>query len=215
MQEFTCFFFLWHCSPTRAMASSFLRFLDHTQRRITVGRTPLDEWSARRRDLYLTTHNTHNRQTSMAPVGLEPTISAGERPQTYALDRVATGTGSCYVRNINSSTIYEYQCILSTESWEDIFEGFDTNVIFNNFSNIYLKIFNACFTKSKQNSARRYNPWITGGIKIQCQNKRILDIRCRGSNDTNLKLRYKRYCKILTDFIKTAKKKKVLWRINI
>jgi len=31
------------------MASSFLRFLDHTQRRTTVGRTPLDEWSARRR----------------------------------------------------------------------------------------------------------------------------------------------------------------------
>jgi len=35
-------FFLWCCGPTRAMASSFLRFLDHTQRRITVGRTPLD-----------------------------------------------------------------------------------------------------------------------------------------------------------------------------
>jgi len=31
------------CGPTRAMASSFLRFLDHTQRRITVGRTPLDD----------------------------------------------------------------------------------------------------------------------------------------------------------------------------
>ena len=30
----------------------------------------------------------------MPPVGFEPTISAGERPQTYALDRVATGTGS-------------------------------------------------------------------------------------------------------------------------
>ena len=51
------------------MASSFTRFLDHTQRRITVGRTPLDEWSARRRDLYLTTHNTHNWQTSMRPPG--------------------------------------------------------------------------------------------------------------------------------------------------
>ena len=75
------------------MASSFLRFLYHTQRRIIVGRTPLDEWSAPRRDLYLTTHNTHNRQTSMPPVGFEPTISAGERPQTYALDRAATGTG--------------------------------------------------------------------------------------------------------------------------
>ena len=55
-------------------------FLDHTQRRSTVGRTPLDEWSARRRDLYLTTHDTHNRKISMPPVGFEPTISAGERP---------------------------------------------------------------------------------------------------------------------------------------
>jgi hypothetical protein len=27
------------------------------------------------------------------PVGFEPIISAGERPQTYALDRAATGTG--------------------------------------------------------------------------------------------------------------------------
>jgi len=44
------------------MASSFTSSLDHTQRRITVCRTPLGEWSARRRDLYLTTHNTHNRQ---------------------------------------------------------------------------------------------------------------------------------------------------------
>ena len=57
------------------------------------GRTPLDEWWARRRDLYLTTHDTHNRQISMLPVGFEPTISAGERPQIYALDRAATGTG--------------------------------------------------------------------------------------------------------------------------
>jgi hypothetical protein len=33
-------------------------------------RTPLDEGSACRRDLYLTTNNTHNRQTSMHPAGL-------------------------------------------------------------------------------------------------------------------------------------------------
>jgi len=65
----------------------------HTQRRTTVGKTPLDEWWARRRDLYLATHNTHNRQTSIRPVGFEPTISAGERPQTYALDRAATWIG--------------------------------------------------------------------------------------------------------------------------
>ena len=74
------FFFLWRCDPTRVMTSSLLRFLDHTQRRATVDRTPPDEWSARRIDLYLTKHNTHNRQTCMPPVGFEPTISAGEQP---------------------------------------------------------------------------------------------------------------------------------------
>ena len=42
-------------------AYSFTKFLDHTQRRTIVGGTPLDEWSDRRRDLCLTTHNTHNR----------------------------------------------------------------------------------------------------------------------------------------------------------
>jgi len=65
-----------------------------TQRRATFRRTPLDEWSFRGRDLYLTTHNTHNRQTAMPPVGFETTISAVERQYTYALDRAATGTGT-------------------------------------------------------------------------------------------------------------------------
>jgi len=65
------FFFLWRCDPTRVMASSFLRLLDQTQRRTTVGRAFLDEWSSRRRDLYLTTHNTHNRQISMPPGGIQ------------------------------------------------------------------------------------------------------------------------------------------------
>ena len=69
------------------MEHLFLMFLDHTQRRSTVGRTPLDERSARRRDLYLKTHETHSRQISMPPVGFEPTISAGERPQAAPLLR--------------------------------------------------------------------------------------------------------------------------------
>jgi hypothetical protein len=29
----------------------------------------------------------------MPPAGFEPTISAGERPQTYTLDRATNGTG--------------------------------------------------------------------------------------------------------------------------
>ena len=88
------------------MASSFLMFLDHTQRRTTVGRTHLDEWSARRRDLYLTTRNNHNRQTSMPPVGFELTISASERQHTCSLDRAVTGkcTGSFLRVQMNTVT---------------------------------------------------------------------------------------------------------------
>jgi hypothetical protein len=79
--KYLCFF----CdaaASTRAMSSLCLWFFEHTQRRTTVGSNPLDEWSARRRDFYLTIHNTHNRQTSMPPVGFELTISTGERPRT-------------------------------------------------------------------------------------------------------------------------------------
>ena len=92
------------------------------------------------------------------------------------------------------------------ENWEDVFEGSDTNVIFNNFLNTYLRIFNACFTKSIHNSPHRYNPWITRGIKTSYHNKRLLYVTCKESNDTILKLRYKIYCKILTNVTKGAKK---------
>ena len=83
----------WRWGRTPATASSFLRFLDHNQWRTTVGKAPLEKRSARRRDLYLTTHNTHNRQTSKTPAGFESEISARERPQTHALDHATTGIG--------------------------------------------------------------------------------------------------------------------------
>ena len=79
-------------APQWARASSFTRFLDHMQRRTTVGRTPLDEQSARRRDLYLTTHSTHNKHPCPR-VGFEPTISADKWPHIYDLDCAGTGTG--------------------------------------------------------------------------------------------------------------------------
>ena len=104
-------------------------FLDH--RCSTVGRTPLDEWSARRRDLYLTTHDTHNRQISMSPVGFEPKISAGLLRSWVQIPpgawifvccecRLLSGTGLCdelitvlrrcvWSRNIkNGCSIYIY-----------------------------------------------------------------------------------------------------------
>ena len=63
--QFVCLFVCsWRDSPQWARAFSFTRFLpvDHTQSRNTVGRIPLDEWSARRSDLYLTTHITNKCQ---------------------------------------------------------------------------------------------------------------------------------------------------------
>jgi hypothetical protein len=53
---------------------------DHTQGHNAVGRIPMDDGSAHRRDLYLTTHNTQNRQTSMPLAGFERAISAGDMP---------------------------------------------------------------------------------------------------------------------------------------
>jgi hypothetical protein len=65
---------LWGCGPTQVLASSFTRFLDHTQWHKTLDRTLVDEWPACRRNLYLATHNTHKRQTFMPPAVFEPTI---------------------------------------------------------------------------------------------------------------------------------------------
>ena len=76
----------------------------------TVGRTPLDEWSARRRYLYLT---THNRQTSMPPAGFEPAIPASERPQTHATDRAATATGTFSNRRAARNSVLRYTAGIS------------------------------------------------------------------------------------------------------
>jgi len=80
---------------------------------ITLGRTMpdgtlLDEWSARHRNVYLTTHITHKRQTSMPPAGFKPAIPARERPQTHALDARPLGIGRFTVnqfRNLNYVTL--------------------------------------------------------------------------------------------------------------
>jgi len=66
---FVCLFVcIWRNSPQWARAPSFTRFLDHTQRRTTVGRTPLHEWSALPRDLYLT-NTRHSQQTNIHTYG--------------------------------------------------------------------------------------------------------------------------------------------------
>jgi hypothetical protein len=71
----------------------FVITFDHIQTHTTVGRTPLDEGSVRRRDFYLTTHK-HSQETNIhVLVGFEPTIPASARPKAHALDRAAIRIG--------------------------------------------------------------------------------------------------------------------------
>ena len=70
----------------------------HIQWHTTVSRTPLDEWSTRCTDRYLTTLNINKRQIPMSPAGFEPAIPASQRPQLLILDRSATGIGTCLIQ---------------------------------------------------------------------------------------------------------------------
>jgi hypothetical protein len=81
--RFNSHLFFYGATAHRWQGSSDCQGFTITLRHTTLGWTPLDEWSIRRRDLYLTTHNTHNRQTSVSPAGFEFTIIASERPQFH------------------------------------------------------------------------------------------------------------------------------------
>jgi hypothetical protein len=66
----TCIlFFPDGAAPTTGPSHPRYRGFTITLRHTTLGRTPLDERSARRRDLYLATYNTHKKETSMSPAG--------------------------------------------------------------------------------------------------------------------------------------------------
>jgi len=84
-------YFFPHCATSPHWdKASLSRLPDHTQTLYSEGLL----WTSDQPDaepLYLTTHTTHKRQTSMPPAGFEPTIPGSERPQTHALDRAATG----------------------------------------------------------------------------------------------------------------------------
>jgi hypothetical protein len=77
--------FSWLDSPTRPRPLH-CRGSTITLRHTTVGRNPLYEWSARRRDLYLTTHNVHTRDRNpclpppLPRAGFEPAIPTSNWP---------------------------------------------------------------------------------------------------------------------------------------
>jgi len=110
-------------------------------------------------------------------------------------------------RIINYSTISEFQLNLSYESWDNVFNGDDVDTVFNNFLNTYLRIF--CHTFPLKKCQHNYNnkPWKTPEIIISSQHNRELYLLCRSTKDSKLNNYYKKYCRILSDVIKTAKKR--------
>jgi len=92
----------------------------HTKRCTTVGKTPLDEWSARHRDLYLTTHNPHRQKKHPCHGGIffsEPTIPAGQRRQTYAVERADTWTGTQVHLTIKNTAECNLICVAYLLPW--------------------------------------------------------------------------------------------------
>jgi len=101
-----------------------------------------------------------------------------------------------FTRRIDSNSTLTFIDLLSYENWEEVFLENNVNVIFNNFLNTYLRIFNASFPIVKSKGSTKSNPWITTGIRISCTTKRKLYVTYRNSMDPNYKAYYKKYCKI-------------------
>ena len=98
-------FFHGKTAPSRPGLLHYLGFMT-THKHTTLGRTPLCKCSAQRKDLYLTTRNTHKRHTCMPMWGFKPAIPASKCLQTHTLDCAAIGTNMPY--HIPYVTSYHY-----------------------------------------------------------------------------------------------------------
>jgi hypothetical protein len=102
-----------------------------------------------------------------------------------------------FTRKINNNSISKFTFLLSYKNWEEVFLEKNVNIIFNNFLNTFLRIFYSSFPVNKSQYSYNQKPWLTGGIRISCANKRKLYLTYRNSNDPYFKEYYKKYCQIL------------------
>ena len=110
-------------------------------------------------------------------------------------------------RLINDQTINSFQLLLKDDTWNQVYNSSCTNEIFNKFQDIFLKHYNASFLVVYSNCRSKQNNWITKGIRISCNKKRALFLRCRENKDNiQLKNHYKKYCNILKKVINEAKR---------
>jgi len=124
------FHFLWLDNPSGLRHPHCWDF-EIALRHTTLGRTPLDEWSARHRDLYLTTHNTHYREASLPPAGFEPRIPAIGRSQTHTWYRAATGIDfEIHTKFINHCVDTARNSLMSNLVVHEVTNGLWSNMAF-------------------------------------------------------------------------------------
>ena len=109
-------FFFWRSKLMRVRAASFLTFLDYINWHTIIDRTPLDEGSARRRDLYLTIHRTHKRQPPMTSAWFETEIPARDRQRSlvfyvYSKGNCALKIKMCFCENAEIHITDTFLCV--------------------------------------------------------------------------------------------------------
>jgi hypothetical protein len=65
------------------------------------------------------------------------------------------------IRKIDKHTILDFIYKLSNESWDNVFNNNDINLMLNSFLNTYLRIFYSCFPLIRTKSRNHNNNWIT------------------------------------------------------
>jgi hypothetical protein len=122
--------------------------------------------------------------------------------------------GTKFVRKVDQQTISDFIFTLSTESWPNIFNTDDVNLMYISFMNTYLRIFYASFPLTRVTSQNKCNRLITVGIQTSCKHKRELFLLNRSLNNPVLKRYYKKYCNILVKVIQEAKRMTFSTRIS-
>jgi hypothetical protein len=82
---FLLHFFSWFDKPS-GLKPRRCRCYNITFTHNTLGRTPLDKWSARCRYVSTTSHNTYKRKRSIPRAGFEPANVESDWPQTLAVN---------------------------------------------------------------------------------------------------------------------------------
>lgn len=100
--------------------------------------------------------------------------------------------------------------LLSNEDWLDVLNEIDINIMVTNFFNVVFHYLNIALPQKKislntHKNCKSNNSWITKGIRISSNKKRMLYHIYKTTNDPHFKKYYNIYCKILRKVIYQAR----------